>query len=97
MAQLTYCIPNETGLGSYGPAVAKRIARLLRVLEYEVNESCCAGQINNDVRALRQSIMAKLKAEGWHIRIDEQRYSVQLPKGYLDGAYGKGKKNATNH
>ena len=97
--KLTYCIPSEAGLASEGPAVGRRIARLLKATCDEVNAFVVDGRgpgtIEHDVYKFRTQMIEKLVSEGWRIKARESGgYSVLVPKGYLDGAYSrKGEKS----
>ena len=87
---LKYCIPLEAGLASEGPAVGRRIARLLKALGDEVQSLIVSGQVIEDVWRFRTDLITKLREDGWRIKVLESgRLSVLVPKGYLDGAYGR--------
>ena len=84
MSKLKYCVPSEAGLASAGPAVGRRIARLLGALGDCINRYVCEGQIEQDCFELKIKIIEQLKAEGWRIKAKEHEgYSVLVPKDYL--------------
>ena len=63
-----YCRPCKAGLASEGPAVGRRIARLLKALGNEINSFVVDGQAERDVWQFKVDLIGKLKADGWRIK-----------------------------
>ena len=72
-----YCIPKGTLEDAY--AVGHAIAELLDALD-AVNESTCDGEITTDTANLGYLILARLKSEGWQVRLTAvDRWEIRPP------------------
>jgi hypothetical protein len=60
-----YCWPLCSGLDSEPKAIEQRLARLLMALDQEINSNVVSSAIVNDVKNLRNTITAHLKADAW--------------------------------
>lgn len=65
-----YCRPLNAGLCSATSAVCRRIGRLLTAIDTEISRSTVDGQINDDIREFRFSMMQRLENEGWSMSYD---------------------------
>lgn len=75
-----YCVPHNAGLASETSAVCRRIGRLLTALDTEINEHVVQGQIAQDIRNFRYSLLCKLEADGWSLSYDGgDRMKVRPP------------------
>ena len=74
-----YCTPSNAGLASEPRAAGRRIGRLLDALGTEVNNFVCEGDIAEDVRQFRISLIEKLRAEGWRIKLNASNKWQVLP------------------
>lgn len=75
-----YCKPWNAGLASTTPAVGKRLGRLLDALYDEINPNVVNGPIAQELADFRFSLIEKLKADGWDIKIPGNRYIVKRAK-----------------
>ena len=80
MADKPYCKPWNAGLASEDGAVARRIGRLLTALDTEINTHVVQGAIDDDIRAFRLDLCAKLEKDGWTFSYDGgDRVKVRYP------------------
>ena len=88
MSKLTYCKPQEAGLASEARAVGRRIAALLDTLDeftWALMEDGGpdSNTLPNDCRLFRRTMIEKLEAEGWRLKVkSNDKWSVLPPKDY---------------
>lgn len=60
-----YCRPLNAGLASEPKAVARRLARLVRAVDDEVNSMVVSGRVLDDLREFRKALCKGLAEDGW--------------------------------
>lgn len=77
-----YFKPNNAGLESETRSAGRRVGKLLDALGNLVNGYIADGQMIDDIRTLRISIMDNMRANGWRVTVlESDRHSVLPPKG----------------
>ena len=77
-----YCEPLEAGLASEAAAVGRRIGRLLDALGSEVTGWTVQrgpGTIEQEIYDFKQSLIDKLQADGWRLKINARDKWQVLP------------------
>jgi hypothetical protein len=75
-----YCEPWQTGLSSTTDAVRRRLGRLLTALDTEITAHVVQGEITDDLRRFRSSLLERLEADGWSASYDGgNRMKVRAP------------------
>lgn len=78
---LTYVKPHEAGLKSEGRAVGRKLAALLDAMD-ALDQYAGSGELIDGLWRQKQEIIAKLRAEGWRVKAQGNRWQVLPPKDY---------------
>lgn len=77
---LEFCKPQEAGLASEARAVGKRLGELLDGLS-DLNEFIIErGTLTEELWNFKVSLIDRLKADGWTVKVPKNNYKVTPPK-----------------
>lgn len=82
-----YVQPNDAGIPSTPENVGKRLGKLLDALDGSdtINRWIVGGPITEDLWQFKQTLMAKLQADGWEIKVGKSdHYRVKPSKKYWE-------------
>lgn len=85
-----YVSPNDAGLNSEPRAVGRRLAKLLDALSDNVNSWIANGEIVQEVLDFRRSLVEKLEADGWEVKLNARNhYTVKPTKQWWESLRGQ--------
>ena len=79
MTPKPYIIPHDTGTASSPHAVARRLTRFLKAMEY-LNTFVVDGQIIDDLYNFRLNLLDRLAAVGWRVQLKDSYWKILPPK-----------------
>lgn len=78
---MPYCAPrNRTATGL--TELSRRLAQLIRCLEFNINSAVAEGDIVDDLQRFNQSLQTKLENDGWTFSYDAGVKLKARPPGH---------------